>query len=142
MAQILPNETYIGWTVFDKRDKKRVGKQFKPEDEWIIIKNTHEPIISEELFNGMQKLIQERHYEAIESGKIDLSLVAERLKELRIQRENQQPLTFPLETKSSVYLSRVTGHAIKSIRYFLLDIHNSLFILESKSSSYSLYREP
>ena len=29
IAQILPNETYIGWTVFNKRDKKRVGKQFK-----------------------------------------------------------------------------------------------------------------
>ena len=31
-----------------------------------------------------------RHYEAIESGKVDLSLVAERLQELRIQRENLQ----------------------------------------------------
>ena len=31
-----------------------------------------------------------RQYEAIESGKIDLSLVAERLKELRIQRDTLQ----------------------------------------------------
>lgn len=31
-----------------------------------------------------------RQYEAIEDGKIDLSLVAERLKELRIQRDSLQ----------------------------------------------------
>ncbi len=60
VANILRNEPYIGWTVFNKRDKKTTGRQFKPKDEWIIIKNTHEPIISEELFNRVQKLIEER----------------------------------------------------------------------------------
>jgi len=60
LANILRNETYIGWTVFNKRDKKTIGRQFKPKDEWIIIKNTHEPIISEELFNRVQELIEER----------------------------------------------------------------------------------
>ncbi len=60
VADILRNETYIGWTVFNKRDKKTMGKQFKPKDEWIIIKKTHEPTISEELFNRVQKLIEER----------------------------------------------------------------------------------
>lgn len=61
VANILRNETYIGWTVFNKRDKKTTGRQFKPKDEWVIIKNTHRPIISEELFNRVQKLIEERH---------------------------------------------------------------------------------
>ncbi|MFH1504947.1 MAG: recombinase family protein [Candidatus Omnitrophota bacterium] len=60
LANILRNETYIGWTVFNKRDKKTFGKQFKPKSEWIIIKNTHEPIISEDLFNKVQKLIEQR----------------------------------------------------------------------------------
>ena len=60
VANILRNETYISWTVFNKRDKKTMGRQFKPKDEWIIIKNTHEPIVSEELFNKVQKLIEER----------------------------------------------------------------------------------
>jgi len=60
VADILRNETYIGWTVFNKRDKKTIGRQFKPKNEWIIIKNTHEPIISEEVFNRIQKLIEER----------------------------------------------------------------------------------
>jgi DNA invertase Pin-like site-specific DNA recombinase len=60
IANILKNEVYIGWIVFNKRDKKTYGKQFKPKEEWIIIKNTHEAIISEELFNKVQKLIEER----------------------------------------------------------------------------------
>ncbi|MCK4431109.1 MAG: recombinase family protein, partial [Candidatus Aminicenantes bacterium] len=60
ISNILRNETYIGWTVFNKRDKKTYGKQFKPRSQWVIIKNTHEPIISEDLFNKVQKLIQQR----------------------------------------------------------------------------------
>ncbi len=60
VANILRNETYIGWTVFNKRDKKTTGKQSKPKDEWVIIRNTHEPIISEELFDRVQELIEER----------------------------------------------------------------------------------
>ncbi len=60
VADILRNETYIGWTVFNKRDKKTTGRQFKPKDEWIIVKNTHEPIISKELFDRVQKSIEER----------------------------------------------------------------------------------
>ncbi len=60
VANILRNDTYIGWTVFNKRDKKTIGRQFKPKDEWIIVKNTHEPIIGEELFDRVQKSIEER----------------------------------------------------------------------------------
>jgi len=60
IANILRNEVYIGWTVFNKRDTKTFGKQFKPKSEWIVIKNTHEPIIGEDLFNKVQRLIEER----------------------------------------------------------------------------------
>ena len=60
LSNILRNETYIGWTVFNKRHKKTFGKQFNPKAEWIVIKNTHEPIISEDLFNKVQKLIEQR----------------------------------------------------------------------------------
>jgi site-specific DNA recombinase len=60
IANILRNETYIGWTVFNKKDNKTTGRQFKPRSEWVIIKNTHEPIISEELFSRVQKLIEQK----------------------------------------------------------------------------------
>ena len=60
ISNILRNETYIGWTVFNKRDNSTCGRQFKPKSEWVIIKNTHEAIISEELFNKVQQLIKQR----------------------------------------------------------------------------------
>lgn len=60
IADILRNEAYIGWTVFNKKDKKTEGKKYKSKDEWIVIKNTHDPIISLELFNKVQKQIELR----------------------------------------------------------------------------------
>jgi hypothetical protein len=44
-----------------------------------------------------------RQYEAIESGKIDLSLVAERLKELKIQRNSIQEEIAYYESLNSQY---------------------------------------
>ena len=53
-----------------------------------------------------------RHYEAIESGKIDLFLVAKRLQELRIQRENLQEEIVHYERLNDqhrpIYISRST----------------------------------
>jgi len=60
VANVLRNESYIGWTVFNKRDKKTYGKQFKSKKEWLVIKNTHEPIVQKEVFDKVQKLIEER----------------------------------------------------------------------------------
>ncbi len=60
VANVLRNEAYIGWTVFNKRDKKTYGKQFKPKEQWIIIKDTHEPIVQKEIFDKTQKLIELR----------------------------------------------------------------------------------
>jgi len=60
VANLLRNESYIGWTVFNKRDKKTYGKQFKPKDQWVTIKNTHESIIDKDLFDKVQRLIEQR----------------------------------------------------------------------------------
>ncbi|OGV55530.1 MAG: hypothetical protein A2X49_14290 [Lentisphaerae bacterium GWF2_52_8] len=61
IASIVRNEAYIGWTIFNKKDTKIYGIQFKPRTEWVIIKNTHPPIVAEQLFNRVQALIEERH---------------------------------------------------------------------------------
>nr|BDD44589.1 integrase [bacterium] len=60
VANVLRNESYIGWTVFNKRDKKTYGKQFKPKDQWLTIKNTHEAIVDKDIFDKTQKLIEAR----------------------------------------------------------------------------------
>jgi len=61
VANVLRNESYIGWTVFNKRDNKTIGRQLKPKSEWVIVKNTHDPIVQEELFNKVQTLIKKRN---------------------------------------------------------------------------------
>jgi len=51
---ILENEKYYGATAFNKRDKKN-HRKFRPREEWIIIENSHEPIVSKEVFEAVQK---------------------------------------------------------------------------------------
>ena len=60
IGEILKNEVYIGWTVFNKRDKRN-SKRLKPKSEWIIIKNTHPKIIDEETFFQVQKIMEKRN---------------------------------------------------------------------------------
>lgn len=60
---ILNNETYVGHLIQNKvntlsyKDKK---KKILPKEKWIIVKNTHEPIISQEVFDMVQKLQKNR----------------------------------------------------------------------------------
>ena len=60
---ILNNETYLGHLVQNKvntlsyKDKK---KKSVPKEQWIIVKNTHEPIIEQEVFDMVQKLQKNR----------------------------------------------------------------------------------
>lgn len=60
--QMLQNQAYIGNTVQNKTYRKRMkGKGYKnPREKWIIVENTHEPIIDKELWDRTQKLFIER----------------------------------------------------------------------------------
>ena len=63
IKKILKDETYIGNTVHYKqgtisyKNKKVVSN---PEEEWVRIENTHEPIISKDVFEQVQEQIDER----------------------------------------------------------------------------------
>ncbi len=61
--RILTNELYIG-TLIQGREKKVSYKSKKvviaPESEWIIVKNNHEPIVSEEDFYKVQESLAAR----------------------------------------------------------------------------------
>lgn len=60
---ILNNETYVGHLVQNRtntlsyKDKK---KKVLPREKWIIVKNAHEPIIDQEVFDMAQKLQKSR----------------------------------------------------------------------------------
>ena len=59
IRKILENEVYIGNTVQGKRRTKsyKIHKlENTPENEWIRVENTHEPIISKELFMKAKKM--------------------------------------------------------------------------------------
>jgi len=57
---ILHDETYIGWIVWNKNvyknffEKDKGWGRYKPREEWIICKNAHEPLVAEETFNRVQ----------------------------------------------------------------------------------------
>jgi len=59
VCKILRNQVYIGNTVQGKSRKPSVKSRRSfpiPRDKWIVVKNTHIPIISEEVFFSVQAL--------------------------------------------------------------------------------------
>lgn len=55
VARLLKNRAYIGEIIYkatERIDKKQIRR---PEDEWIVVENAHEPIISKDLFDIVQK---------------------------------------------------------------------------------------
>lgn len=60
---ILKNEVYIGNLIQNKCRKKSYkdkSKKAVPQEEWIRVNNTHEPIISKEIFDRVQEQLKER----------------------------------------------------------------------------------
>ena len=56
----MKEETYIGHSVHNKQSNisfKNKEKVRKPQEEWYRVENTHEAIISEEVFQKVQELI-------------------------------------------------------------------------------------
>lgn len=73
--RILHNEIYIGNMVQHKEEKEsyKSSKIIKvPKEEWIIIENTHEPIVEKEVFNKVQEILSTRKKLMIPSEKKEL----------------------------------------------------------------------
>lgn len=63
VRKMLENQVYLGHTINGKKRKisfksKRVVLQ--PESKWIMVENTHEPIISQQLWNDAHKRLDSR----------------------------------------------------------------------------------
>lgn len=71
---ILSNRAYIGQVVFGKTktkgffDKTRIPS---PEEDWIVVENAHEPIISQELWDTVLQLMKSRRREN-SSGEVQM----------------------------------------------------------------------
>ncbi len=59
VRKILINDTYMGTYTFGKNKRVQVGSskvKAVPKEEWIVVENAHEPIISPELFREAQSM--------------------------------------------------------------------------------------
>ena len=68
ICKILRNPTYLGHTVQGKTEKvslKSNHSHSKPKHEWIIVKNTHEALVSEELFALAQRRKSEKLFSCV-----------------------------------------------------------------------------
>ena len=65
ISQITSNELYTGDYVYNKFKETRIGGRKRillPEDEWKILPNTHESIISREVFDKVKKIKEKRSF--------------------------------------------------------------------------------
>lgn len=65
IAQILKDPVYTGSVVNHKGEVKNYKTKVRrivPADEWIIVKNTHEPIISRKLFDAVQGVLSAKSH--------------------------------------------------------------------------------
>jgi DNA invertase Pin-like site-specific DNA recombinase len=75
ISDMLINEMYIGNMVQGRYKsvsyKSKINKPC-PKDEWVVVKDTHEPIIDQELWNRVQELIKLKSKPFFNTGKIGL----------------------------------------------------------------------
>ena len=65
LKNILKNKVYIGTTVQNKRSRisyKNRKIRTNPEEKWIEVENTHEPIIDKKIFDTVQKMVIVQNY--------------------------------------------------------------------------------
>jgi DNA invertase Pin-like site-specific DNA recombinase len=65
ISEMLQNETYLGHMVQGRSVKssyksKKCLKQ--PPENWVIVKNTHQPLVQQEVFDKVQTLLQSRRH--------------------------------------------------------------------------------
>lgn len=58
--KILTSEIYIGHMVQGQRTSSYRGGKTKPEHQWQVVKNTHEPLVDISLFLEVQKILNNR----------------------------------------------------------------------------------
>lgn len=81
ISQITSNELYTGDYVYNKYTETRMGKRKRtllPEEEWKIISNTHEAIISREMFDKVKKIKEKRSF-GVYTGNKNRSIFSDKI---------------------------------------------------------------
>lgn len=72
--KMLRNEIYLGHTLQGKTCKPSFKSKYcyaKPREEWVVVRNTHEPLVNEETWNIVRKRMQS-HTQKREKGFVNL----------------------------------------------------------------------
>lgn len=79
--KMLKNEMYIGNMVQNRHYRSMHGKaQTLPESEWIIVENTHEPIIEKEVWDSVQEQLKATTKNLDLKTKADVNIFAGKIK--------------------------------------------------------------
>lgn len=71
---ILNNEVYLGKLVYVKQRNKSMKSKEKvrnPKEDWIVVENCHEPIITQELWDTVHKILNAKHRPA-KAGEVQM----------------------------------------------------------------------
>ena len=66
VRKLIMNEVYVGKTISNKSKVTEPGTGHtapQPESEWIVVPNTHEPLVSECDFQKAQLILQKKKYD-------------------------------------------------------------------------------
>lgn len=93
---LLRNEVYIGMTVWCRHTRHLKSlRRRNPESQWIRVPNTHESIVSPELFNAAQRIIRSRvhifHTRAELIGRMQYLLQKHGRLSTKVIREDARP---------------------------------------------------
>lgn len=71
VGRVIKNVMHKGWVILNRHHRDFETKQIieKPEEEWVIVKNDHEPIVSEELWDAVNNEIQSHKNKGNSKGK-------------------------------------------------------------------------
>ncbi len=70
----LNNEVYLGKLVYGKQRNKSMKSKEKvrnPKEDWIVVENCHEPIITQELWDTVHKILNAKHRPA-KAGEVQM----------------------------------------------------------------------
>ena len=71
---ILNNEVYLGKLVYGKQRNKSMKSKQKvknPKEDWIVVENCHEPIITQEMWDRVHKILSAKHRPA-KTGEVQM----------------------------------------------------------------------
>lgn len=71
---IINNEVYLGKLVYGKERNRSMKSKRRikvPKEEWIVAENCHDPIITQEMWNNVHKILLSKHRE-IKTGEVQI----------------------------------------------------------------------